>query len=202
MVMLAISIANLGYQVAIKWLPHMMCCLNDPIVMSLPTDYSFLSFHLPETQASLQPQPSASPFDTHKTSTFYARTFHDRHSMDWFKGKIGTGNHRFSHGFPTKFSLKPIHDRHALYMLNAHRRSIASTHRRFGDSFGVRCSSLFYQVSLWVVYIYVYIYMCIYICIYICVYIYIYICIYICLYIYIHMYIYTYVYTVYIAVSH
>jgi hypothetical protein len=37
MVMLAISIANLGYQVAIKWLPQMMCCLNDPIVMSLPT---------------------------------------------------------------------------------------------------------------------------------------------------------------------
>ena len=37
MAMLAISIANLGYQVAINWLPQMMCCLNDPIVMSLPT---------------------------------------------------------------------------------------------------------------------------------------------------------------------
>ena len=174
------------------------------------THYSFLSFHLPETQASLQPQPSASPFDTHKTSTFYARTFHDRHSMDWFKWKSepetidfpikygafhGPGlNHRFSHGFPVNFPWNQSMTAMPLICSThndgaSHRIAdmIRPTHRRFGDSFGVRCSSLFYQVSLWVVYIHIYI-----------LHMYVYI---IYIYVYIYVYIYMYIY-IDIAVSH
>ena len=160
------------------------------------THYSFLSFHLPETQASLQPQPSASPFDTHKTSTFYARTFHDRHSMDWFKWKSepetidfpikygafhGPGlNHRFSHGFPVNF---PWNQSMTAMPLICSTHNDGASHRRHDSADSpeirrfVRCQvfiALLSGVLVGSIYTYIYItYVCVY-NIYMYIYVYIY----------------------------